>query len=210
MEKTVLAKLVALQDKVQPQEYALQDDVCTIGRAAMCQITVEDEQSKTVSRLHIRVKRKGPRYVLYDERSANGTFVNGTQIYEPHLLSDQDAIGLGSPVPLLRFEDADPTAVVRRRLSYDEQKARFFLNNRPLDLSPAQFRLLKHLYQNVGSVCRRESCYEAMRNEAYDPDRDSDALDRAVSRLRGRLRKIDPDAGEMIKLRRGTGYELAA
>jgi DNA-binding response OmpR family regulator len=202
------AKLFSVHAIVQPAEFVLESDVCTIGRSAMCDIVVT--QQKTVSRLHAKIEREGPRYVLRDANSANGTFVNGRRIVEPHLLGDDDIIGLGTPTALLRFSDPDPTASIQGQLYYNERTMTFFINQQEIDLTLHEFRLLYHLYQHVGDVCTRESCAEAIWKRMYDPGPDDEGLDRTVSNLRSKLGKFDSplDPGEMIKTRRGLGYEL--
>ncbi|HEU4328359.1 MAG TPA: FHA domain-containing protein [Roseiflexaceae bacterium] len=198
------ARLLALHADIQPDDFTLEADVCTIGRSPLCQIVVP---RGTVSRLHARVEREGPRYVLRDAGSANGTFVNGQLISGPHLLKDSDAIGLGSAAELLRFFDPDPTVVPSSRLRFDERALTFYLGQQPLDLTQSQLRLLRHLYQHIGEVCTRESCAAAIWGRDYDPGVDADALDRAVSNLRAIMRQIDPEA-DLIKTRRGIGYTL--
>jgi DNA-binding response OmpR family regulator len=198
------AHVLALHQDVQPAEYMLEGDICTIGRSPICQIVV---QRNVVSRLHARIERDGPRYILHDAGSANGTFVNSRRIHEPHLLQDRDTIGLGAATALLRFADPDPTVIPSRRLRYDDRAMMFFLHQQPLDLTPAQFRLLHHLYQHAGDVCTRESCAQAIWGRDYDPGMDADALDRAINNLRTRLRQADPTA-DLIVTRRGLGYEL--
>ena len=197
-------KLVALHKDVQPVQYTVEADVCIIGRSAMCHVVVFQN---TVSRLHAKIERDGPRYVLTDASSANGTFVNGNRIREPHLLEDQDLLGLSAAMPLLRFEDPDSTVRVVPLLRYDREVMTFFMDKQPLDLTPTQFRLLHHLYNHVGSICNRESCAEAIWGRDYDPSLDADALDKAVSNLRCRLYQIDPEA-DLIETRRGVGYVL--
>lgn len=59
-----------------------------------------------------------------------------------HLLANNDAIGFGSPSPLLRFVDPAPTFVPANRLRYDERTLTFTFDGQPLNLPPAQFRLL--------------------------------------------------------------------
>jgi DNA-binding response OmpR family regulator len=164
-------------------------------------------QRNLVSRLHAKIERDGPRYVLSDVGSANGTFVNSRQISGPHLLKDRDQIGLGAPAPLLSFADPDPTFVPQTRLRYDDQALAFSMDGQPVELSPAQFRLLRHLYQHTGTVCTRESCAQALWGRDYDPTIDAEALDRAVSGLRGQLRKLAPDS-DFMETRRGSGYVL--
>lgn len=200
-------RLIAIAEhttEVQPADFVLESDICTIGRSPICQIIV---QRQLVSRLHARIERAGPRYFLHDAGSANGTFVNGRKLAEPHLLGDRDTIGLGAPAPLLRFLDADPTFVPTSRLRYDERTMLFFLGAQPLELPPTQFRLLHHLYQHTGDICQRESCAQAIWGRDYDPGMDADALDRIVTNLRSQIRQIDPTA-DLIKTRRGVGYEL--
>ena len=201
------ARLFALDEyisEILPNDIVLEADVLTMGRSPVCQIVV---QRHLVSRLHARIERTGPRYVLYDSGSANGTFVNTRRINEPHVLNDRDLIGLGAPVGLIRFVDADPTFVPASRLRYDEHAMLFYLGPTIVELPPTQFRLLLHLYQHMGDLCTRESCAQAIWGRDYDPGMDADALDRIVTNVRGQLRRIEPDT-ELIRTRRGVGYEL--
>lgn len=198
------SKLFALSEDVQPSEYTIETDICTIGRSQICQIVVP---LKIVSRLHAKIERAGPRYLLYDSNSGNGTFVNGRQIHEPHWLTDQDLIGLGAHTPLLHFEDPDSTLQLTLRLRYDQQTMTFFLDQMPVALTPVQFRLLYHLYRHVGSVCTRTSCAEAIWGRAYDPGLDTEALDRTIRNLRRQLSEVDPIA-DLIETRQGFGYVL--
>jgi DNA-binding response OmpR family regulator len=197
--------LIALHEDVQPAEYVLAAGPCSLGRSPLCQVVVHHR--KAISRLHARIETEGPRYVLHDHNSANGTFVNGARIAEPYLLKDRDRIGLGTPTALLRFVDSDPTHVVASRLRYDDKTMTFYLEERPLSLTPQQFRLLSHLYQHAGEVCTRERCAEAIWGRDYDPGMDADALDRAIANLRAQLRQVDPNS-DLIQTRRGLGYVL--
>ena len=199
-------QILALQKNVRPAEYILEPDACTIGRSEMvCQIVVTD--SKIVSRVHAKIERQGPRYVLYDANSVNGTFVNGKRIYEGHLLEDGDQIGLGIAKPLLRFNDPDPTIPVSSRLRYDEQTITFSLNRQPLSLSPNQLRLLRHLYQYAGEICTHQSCAEAIWGQNHQ-EYGQTALHREIGNLRDKLRQIDPQAGDLIETRKAEGYIL--
>jgi DNA-binding response OmpR family regulator len=199
-------RLVALTDDVTPAELTLTGAEHTVGRAPGCDLVV---RRQTVSRLHARIVREGPRYLLRDAGSANGTFVNGQQISGDHLLGNRDTIGLGAAGELLRFLDPDPTVVPAARLRFDERTQTFFLGPQPLDLPPGQHKLLLHLYRHLGELCTRESCARAIWGRDYDPGLDADALDRAVSNLRGALRRADP-GGDLLQTRRGLGYTLLA
>lgn len=207
------AKLLAINvDIVQPPEYFLKVEACTLGRAIDCQIVVK---RKIVSRYHARIERQGEGYILFDLQSANGTYVNEKRISDPHLLKNDDIIGLGGPEALLRFSDPDPTEQVSRSLlRHDKHHMIFYLGPEPLELTPSLFRLLLHLYDNAGQVCLRESCAEAIWGPDYDPGLAADAFDKVISKLRGKLQdgliRIGHTATTppFIKTYRGQGYKL--
>lgn len=208
------AEILVIKDYahlIHPLEFTLEADICTIGRASICQIVV---QHQLVSRIHAKIERDGPRYLLHDAKSANGTFVNGQRLAEPHLLQNDDLIGLGGPKPLIRFVDPDPTSRAAVPLDYDSRTMKFSLGQQVLDLAPTQFRLLLYLYQHAGEVCTRESCAIAIWGRDYDPGLDADALDDAISKLRIKLRQMnktdraDKKEPELLQTRRGIGYIL--
>ncbi len=201
--------IVAVSDKnieIQPKKYHLKADVCTIGRYHTCDIVVE---TNIVSRLHAKIERHGPRYILSDTNSVNGTFVNDRPIREPYLLQEGDQIGLGGPVPILCFRDGDPTiALSTQQVTYNRYAMTFLVNDKRLTLTPVELHLFHFLYLHAGEICTRNSCAEAIWDREYDPVLDEDALNRAISNLRRKLRKIDQDAGDMIRTYRGKGYAL--
>jgi pSer/pThr/pTyr-binding forkhead associated (FHA) protein len=71
------------------QEWPLTGEVLTIGGEVGNQILIDDP---TVSRQHAEIVRVGDDYVLLDLRSSNGTFVNGQQVLDLHILHDGDEI----------------------------------------------------------------------------------------------------------------------
>ena len=77
------------------QEYPLEKPEIAIGRAPNCDVLLSKD--KLTSRRHATVRYEDNKYVLYDERSANGTFVNGQQLEEmtPYVLQDGDHVGIG-------------------------------------------------------------------------------------------------------------------
>jgi len=77
------------------QEYPLDKHEITIGRAPTSDILLSKD--KLTSRRHATIHYENGQYVLRDERSANGTFVNGQQIEElaPRTLQDGDHVGVG-------------------------------------------------------------------------------------------------------------------
>jgi hypothetical protein len=74
-------------------DYRLYEGKTKIGRSNHCNIIVNDS---TVSEEHVLLLCKDENFILQDELSANGTFVNGEQIEERMSLNDGDEITLGS------------------------------------------------------------------------------------------------------------------
>lgn len=191
-------------------------EVCTVGRHSSCQIVV---QQKDVSRFHARIEIKDGRYILIDQDSANGTFVNRERLLLPHRLQTGDEIGLGTAASVLRFYDPDDNTVVggeQEWLEYQIPTMSFSLRGHPVDLSINQFRLLSFLYRHAGEVCTREQCAEVIWGPAYDPDQLAN-LDETLNKLRRKLVKALPNADSetrelirkrMITTRPGLGYIL--
>ncbi len=77
------------------QEYPLDKPEIVIGRAPTSDILLSKD--KLTSRRHAIVRFESNQYLLHDEHSANGTFVNGQQIDEtsPYVLKDGDHVGIG-------------------------------------------------------------------------------------------------------------------
>lgn len=198
--------LIALDEGIKPGIYAVDKNVSLIGRDEnMCQIVIPD---KRVSRVHATIERKGVYCYLYDANSANGTFVNGRRIREPHLLRDHDTIGLGPGPELLRFDDSDTTEQVLPRLQYDAATMKFFLNKTPLQLTPNEFRLFHYLYQHIGEVCLRQGCAETVWEREYDPGPDDEGLHKLITKIRRKLADIDPEARDIVVTHHGMGYQL--
>src|SRR5918998_5249560 len=147
--------LTALAPVITPNNAQLTDDGCSLGRGSTCSVVVP---RPVVSRLHAQIERSGARYQLRDLGSVNGTYVNGVRLHDAHLLRSYDVIGLGAPTPLLTFIDPDSTDAARLSLTYDERTMRFSLHGTELELTPNQFRLLRHLHVNRDRVCSREQC----------------------------------------------------
>ena len=88
-------RLVVSEGKEPGRNYEVRKDRITIGRSRDSDIFLED---LAVSRTHTTINRQpNGRYLLRDERSANGTLVNGQQVNE-HLLEDGDKIQVGQTV----------------------------------------------------------------------------------------------------------------
>jgi pSer/pThr/pTyr-binding forkhead associated (FHA) protein len=77
------------------QDYRLEKLETSIGRAPTSDILLSKD--KLTSRRHATIRYEHGNYILRDERSANGTFVNGQQLEEmtPRTLQNGDHIGIG-------------------------------------------------------------------------------------------------------------------
>nr|WP_139088754.1 FHA domain-containing protein [Oscillochloris trichoides] len=200
-----VALLLALNDHVvRPSTFSLRGTVITIGRGSDCDVVV---QRREVSRRHARIERVGIRYLLIDEQSANGTYINGRLISAPHTLDNDDLIGLGSGSSIIKFVDPQDTYVPTRGLRYDDQLMVFLLDGRALDLTPGQSRLLLLLYRNTGRLCTRDECALQIWGQPYEAAQHAAALDMLVAGLRARIRQVDASV-DPIKTRRGMGYVL--
>ena len=90
--------IVVRQGKEPGRIFEVRKDRLTIGRSRESDIFLED---LAVSRLHTTVARgDNGQYILRDENSANGTYVNGKKVSE-HILDEGDEIQVGQTV--LRF-----------------------------------------------------------------------------------------------------------
>jgi hypothetical protein len=81
------------------REILLTKEEVLIGRAEACDIGLFGDTS--VERTHARIMHRNNRYLLVDEGTPAGTFVNNKRITEPTQLQSGDAIRLGGNV--LRF-----------------------------------------------------------------------------------------------------------
>jgi hypothetical protein len=81
------------------RQMILSKPATTVGRAESCDIGLFGDAG--VERAHARIIRQGNRFVLVDDGTPGGTFVNGQRIGGPTPLHDNDLIGVGKC--LLRF-----------------------------------------------------------------------------------------------------------
>jgi pSer/pThr/pTyr-binding forkhead associated (FHA) protein len=93
------------------QEYPLDKLEIVIGRAPSSDILLSKD--KLTSRRHATVRYENDHYLLRDERSANGTFVNGQQIEEgvPRMLQDGDHVGIGEHELIFRSFETPSSGV---------------------------------------------------------------------------------------------------
>ncbi|WP_314220579.1 response regulator transcription factor [Streptomyces zaehneri] len=88
-------------------------------------------------------------------------------------------------------------------LVLDDTFCRARRGTRDLDLTPAEYRLLRHLLDNADRVLSKEQ----IGRYVWGDRRGGNAIEQLVSRLR---RKVDREATVLIHTRRGFGYWLGA
>ncbi len=76
------------------QVFALGDEL-TVGRAAGCQITLDDTYA---SQLHARIFTRDDQLYVEDLGSTNGTYLNRRKVSAPMVVSRGDQIQIGSTV----------------------------------------------------------------------------------------------------------------
>jgi hypothetical protein len=88
--------LITSRGSKNPHEIKLEGDEITIGRAGTSDILLD--QDTLTSRHQALLKYENGHYVLYDQRSAYGTTVNGQQLTpgKGYPLHEGDKIGIGS------------------------------------------------------------------------------------------------------------------
>jgi diguanylate cyclase (GGDEF)-like protein len=154
--ETALRKRRPEDSRPQPSEWALvvyaganlgrvfplQPGENLIGRSPQVGIALLDEE---VSRVHscVRMDTLGPgmtKIFLEDQQSTNGTFLNGTPLIAPHLLSAGDRIAIGSHVLKLVAMDALERAFHETLLDQSTKDPLTGLGNRSATLSELQSR----------------------------------------------------------------------
>ncbi|MAG37457.1 MAG: hypothetical protein CL878_14575 [Dehalococcoidia bacterium] len=178
------AHLLPLSDGKQTA-ILLQTPRTTIGRAADCEVIVDDRR---VSRLHAIITRDGERYLVRDAGSLNGTFVNGRRLLAntPTRLYAGDELGLAD----LRFRfvsgPADQPYLPPDRLRIDDVAAEVFVGGSRVALAPKEYALLRALWQRSGRICSKEWLARSVWPEYQGVVSDA-SIEAAVSRLRRKL-----------------------
>ena len=84
----------------------------------------------------------------------------------------------------------------------DTSCARVTMEGKLVDLTALEYRTLEYLMQHEGEVVSKTALIEHIYDQDFD--RDSNVIEVLINRLRGKL------SAEMIKTRRGLGYQLRA
>lgn len=87
------------------EDYQIYSGYNRIGANPVCDIVLEDE---TVSGSHAIIVHRDGRFLIKDDLSRNGTFINGREISESHPLQSYDQVRLGNTI--MTFVTAQPTS----------------------------------------------------------------------------------------------------
>ncbi len=94
------ARLEVTEGVLRGRQFTLDDNLVVLGRRETCDVYLPDA---SVSRRHAVVMRQGRRYVIRDQGSTNGTYVNGEKV-ENKVLGHGDIIKLGKTVLVFKVE----------------------------------------------------------------------------------------------------------
>ena len=194
--------------------WPLDRDRLSIGRSPDCDVVLPE---RAVSREHAVIERRKEGFVLVDNGSKNGTYVNGEAVVSPCLLQDGDEIQIALRFRLT-FVDAGatapltadlPKAAVTPGLRLDETRRTVEIHGRVLDppLSIAQFRLLNALVTADSAVIDREAVVRAVWPDAESAGVTEQAIDALVRRLRERLAELEPNHQYIVTVR-GHGFRF--
>lgn len=99
--ETRSAYLITINGRAVGKQHKLEKNT-DLGRSPDADVLIEDEG---VSRLHAKIEKTSEGYVLWDNGSTNGVFVNGDKI-KRHPLEDGDKVQIGSNT-ILKFSYQD-------------------------------------------------------------------------------------------------------
>ena len=215
MDEIAMPTLIMQEGQGTGRSWPVEKDRFIIGRGEDCDLVLMERQ---VSRHHAQIRRlhnaASLTYVLEDLGSRNGTYVNGREVAEPHVLQDGDEIQIAL-CARLSFVGAEATAPLvfergkRPGLYLDKERHAVLVAGHELSppLSLAQYRLLELLYDRAGRVCSRDEIVEAVWPEAAEEGISDQAIDALVRRLRERVSETDPDQQYIVTVR-GHGFRL--
>ena len=183
-------------------------ETTTIGRSNDNDVVIPD---RWISRHHARIALQGSRYVIDDQGSKNGVFVNGKRVTRPLPLEDGDRIQLAPRCQLI-FVDNEATAPLfpgQGGVTIEEETRRVWVRGQELvpPLSSAQFALLQMLLAEPGRVFSRDELIAVAYADQDPAGVSDDALNSLVRRLRRRLVSVGPGHRYILAVR-GHGFKF--
>lgn len=101
-----MAKIEMMFNNVTLRQVTLDKPFITIGRSGKNDIVIDNI---AVSRRHARIYQEGPRFIIEDLKSLNGTFVNNKKVSQ-WILSNNDQILIGKHTLVFIDEKYQPTS----------------------------------------------------------------------------------------------------
>jgi pSer/pThr/pTyr-binding forkhead associated (FHA) protein len=186
------------------QEILLAQDVTTLGRAASCQVVIENDFA---SRRHAQIIRREQVYWLKDLGSKNGTLLNNQPVSGEAPLADGAEIRVGEAVFVfvdLAVTRTHPGAAALVMLRVEASTREVWVLDHKLTprLSLKQFDLLYYLYLRPGEAVSKDEIIAAVWPEVEAGAIYDYQVDKMVSRVRERIGK------ELIETVWGYGYRL--
>lgn len=86
----------ALVDLVSNRRFSVVTPKCKVGRDESNDIVINDDES--LSRFHFVITHENNQYLVQDEKSRHGTFLNGNQVLAPAPIRDGDVLKVGGSV----------------------------------------------------------------------------------------------------------------
>jgi DNA-binding response OmpR family regulator len=199
--------LLVLRGAETRQEWVL-GELTVIGRDPACDLALDDRQ---VSRRHAVIRRTADGFLVSDEGSKNGTWLNGVRLTAPAHLRDGDEVSIAAMYKLY-FVDSEATAPLvfeARGLRVDPDAKQVFVDGSPLEppLTLPQFELLWELYEAAGQTVSRDLLVARVWPYSEGAGVTDQALDAMVRRVRLRLAEVAPDQDYVLTVR-GYGYKL--
>jgi hypothetical protein len=203
--------IIAQSGPLEGQRWKIKADLL-FGRDSTCDIVIPMRQ---VSRQHARISPKEDGVLVEDLASKNGTYLNGSLVQEPVMLTDGDELQISLAQHFI-FLSSDatmpleglPLDMQKRRLRVDIGARRVWVMDEEIDppLSASQFNLLQVLYEQPGEVVSRPELIDAVWGRVAEGVTEQ-ALDALVRRLRDRLAEVDPSWDYIVTVR-GHGLRL--
>lgn len=96
-------EIIIEQGPNQGARFSVAQPRLTIGRDQQCDVVLHDER---VSRCHVEIQWQDGAWVVYDQGSANGTWVNQRRLQDPYRLRSGDLLGVGRTIMSFSRMDA--------------------------------------------------------------------------------------------------------
>ncbi len=196
-------------------------DRITIGRHPDSALQLDPHHDLDVSTRHATIERQGDRWIVRDQGSRNGTYVNGHKIAADTRLDDTDQIRLGSDGPLIEFRtvpdktpDTTPTPISPR-----QPRATGASGSPAPVAAKAKASTTQRVHVEVARQTRRHrhvtgvlavlllgvavSFWFVSRQQRL-------ARERQVAELQAQIDSVLQDAGKTVDLLRGQMAELAS